>query len=78
MTDGQGRRFEAWRIKNTHHPHADIVGGYRDFKIIGKFTAECARETLAMVVEIQIIEKQFLNVKKDMHLPFTIARGDFW
>lgn len=77
-TDGKGRRFEAWRVKNTHHPDATIVGGYRDIKVLGKFSAELETETLSMIVEIQIIEKVFLAVKCFMHKPFTIARGDFW
>ena len=35
-------------------------------------------EELSMIVEIQCIHHQFLAVKKHMHKPFTIARGDFW
>ena len=76
--DGAGRRFEAWRVKNAHHPDAEVVGGYRDLKVLGKFSAELAEETLSMVVEIQIIDEVFLGVKKHMHKPFAIARGDFW
>ena len=31
-----------------------------------------------MIVEIQVIDATFLEVKKHMHKPFTIVRGDFW
>lgn len=76
--DGAGRRFEAWRIKNTHHRDAVVVGGYRDVKVLGKFSADLGEETVAMIVEIQVIDATFLSVKTHMHKPFTIARGDFW
>merc|ERR1712232_505320 len=36
-------KFEVWRIKNTHHSSVDardIVAGYRDVKLIGRFTAK--------------------------------------
>ena len=65
-------------MNNTHHPDASVIGGYRDVKVLGKFSAEKEDETLAMVVEIQVIERVFLAVKTHMHKPFTIARGDFW
>ena len=55
-----------------------VVGGYRDVKVLGKFSAKTEDETLAMIVEIQIIDAVFLRVKTFMHKPFTIARGDFW
>ena len=86
VADAAGRHFAAWRIKNTHHPDAvvrrrgsreqavSVVGGYRDVKVLGKFTAS----DLAMVVEIQVIDTTFLEVKCHMHKPFTIRRGDFW
>eukprot|EP00440_Ansanella_granifera_P008386 gb/GFBE01009085.1/.p1 GENE.gb/GFBE01009085.1/~~gb/GFBE01009085.1/.p1 ORF type:complete len:771 (+),score=149.00 gb/GFBE01009085.1/:1-2313(+) len=74
--------FECWRIKNTHHAAAgeEVVGGYRDVKVIGKFSAGCASETglpLSMVVEVQVIDRQFLDIKKYMHKPYSIERGDF-
>ena len=31
-----------------------------------------------MVVEIQVIDTTFLAVKKNMHRPFSVYRGDFW
>ena len=38
IEDGEGRRFEAWRVKNTHHPAAVVVGGYRDVKLVGIYS----------------------------------------
>ena len=32
---------------------------------------------LRMIVEIQVIDRVFLDVKKFMHLPYCVARGDF-
>ena len=63
-------------LANTHHPDAVIVGGYRDLKLLGKFTS--SGKGLSMIVEIQIIDAVFLAVKQSMHKPFSIARGDFW
>jgi hypothetical protein len=78
-TMGKGS-FECWRIKNTHHPSATVIGGYRDVKVFGKFSAtiEGEAEPLSMLVEIQIVDQVFLNVKKFMHKPFTVERGDFY
>lgn len=67
------RRLEVWRIKNTHHADAKVVGGYRDIKVLGKFSAG----ELSMVVEVQIIDATFLEVKKYMHKVYAIERGDF-
>lgn len=69
----QGRSFEAWRVKNTHHPKATTVGGYRDVKVLGKLSAG----DMSMVVEIQLIDKRFLEIKKYMHKAYAIKRGDF-
>ena len=30
------------------------------------------------LVEVQVIDKKFLDIKRHMHKPFTVARGDFW
>ena len=49
---GLGRRFEAWRVKNTHREEATTVGGYRDVKVLGLFAAS---DALRMIVEIQVI-----------------------
>ena len=73
--DEAGRRFEVLRVKNTHHRDAVIVGGYRDIKLLGKFSAP---GDLGMIVEIQVIDKYFVETKKFMHKPFTIVRGDFY
>ena len=51
--DGAGRRFEAWRVKNTHHSGALVVGGW-----LGRFSAVTVEETLAMIVEIH--QKKFV------------------
>jgi hypothetical protein len=54
---------------------------YRDVKVIGQFTAGAGldgSQSLSMVVEIQVIDTTFLNVKKNMHRPFSVYRGDFW
>lgn len=71
-TDGT-RRLDVWRIKNTHHPDAKVVGGYRDIKVLGKLSSG----GVAMVVEVQIIDARFLMVKKYMHKVYAIQRGDF-
>ena len=75
--DGEGRRFEAWRLKNTHHSGAVVVGGYRDVKVLGRFSAVTVEETLAMIVEIQVVELTFFEVKEHMHKLYAVARGDF-
>lgn len=69
-------RFEVWRIKNTHHVSAETVGGYRDVKVLGRFTS--GDDNIAMIVEIQVIDKVFLDVKKYMHKAYAVQRGDFW
>ena len=76
--EADGASFEAWRIKNTHHRKAEVVGGYRDVMLIGAFSAEVEGERVRTVVEVQVIDATFLAIKKYMHLPFSIARGDYW
>jgi len=74
--------FECWRVKNTHHAVAgeEVVGGYRDVKVIGRFRAP--GETpgglpVSMIVEVQVVDAVFLAIKKYMHKPYSIERGDF-
>lgn len=57
---------------------AGASAGYRDVKVLGKFSAETGGTPLSMVVEVQVLDAGFLKVKKCMHKPFTILRGDFW
>lgn len=76
--DAAGRSFSAWRVKNTHHATAVVVGGYRDVKILGVFTATVGSERMSMVVEIQIIDSVFLEIKRHMHKVYAIDRGDFF
>eukprot|EP00927_Polykrikos_kofoidii_P039400 TRINITY_DN33799_c0_g1_i1.p1 TRINITY_DN33799_c0_g1~~TRINITY_DN33799_c0_g1_i1.p1 ORF type:complete len:1122 (+),score=207.76 TRINITY_DN33799_c0_g1_i1:188-3553(+) len=94
--------FDVWRVKNTHHPDAVTVGGYRDMKVLGRFRQPPAsahsmcktwpgslgskrsqswrhtQPALCMIVEIQIIDVQFLAIKKFMHKVYAIERGDYW
>jgi ankyrin repeat protein len=75
--------LEVWRIKNTHHHGVDIatlVGGYRDVKIIGRYTFPSSDKQalpISMLVEVQVLDKVFADVKKYMHRPYSINRGDF-
>lgn len=69
-----------WRIKNTHHADAeDMTGGYRDVKVLGKFTARRQRLGLqvSMIVEVQVIDTVYMDIKKYMHKAYAIDRGDF-
>merc|ERR1712039_892628 len=76
-------RFEAWRIKNTHHSAAEeTTGGYRDIKVLGRFTARTGKRgaepmPLSMIVEVQVIDAVYLDIKQYMHKAYAIARGDF-
>eukprot|EP00927_Polykrikos_kofoidii_P002806 TRINITY_DN11120_c0_g1_i4.p1 TRINITY_DN11120_c0_g1~~TRINITY_DN11120_c0_g1_i4.p1 ORF type:complete len:1173 (+),score=234.61 TRINITY_DN11120_c0_g1_i4:233-3751(+) len=75
-------KFEAWRIKNTHHhDSAETTGGYRDVKVLGRFTAPYEKTErdlpISMIVEVQVIDSVFMDVKKFMHKAYSIARGDF-
>ena len=67
-------RFRTKRIKNTHHEDASTVGGYRDVKVIGELTIG---ESDSMLVEVQLIDRVFLDIKKFMHRPYSVGRGDF-
>merc|ERR1719401_778473 len=72
--------FEVWRIKNTHHADAeDMIGGYRDVKVLGRFTAPQRRKALSisMIVEVQVIDSVYMDIKKFMHKAYAIDRGDF-
>merc|ERR1712232_165431 len=80
---GELGKFEVWRIKNTHHQKVqdqELVGGYRDVKVLGRFSAKDLSSTglpLCMLVEVQVVDTVFLKVKGYMHLPYAILRGDF-
>ena len=76
-SDREGRRFDTWRIKNTHHRSAKVVGGYRDVKCIGRFHTEVDGTLVSMITEVQVIDATFLTIKRHMHRPFAISRGDF-
>jgi len=79
-TMGEIGKFEAWRIKNTHHHSAsEVVGGYRDVKVLGCFTAARKRMgfKVSQIVEIQVIDVVFTEIKKFMHKAYAIDRGDF-
>ena len=67
-------RFTTKRIKNTHHVDASTVGGYRDVKVIGELTIG---ESDSMLGEVQLIDRVFLDIKKFMHRPYSVGRGDF-
>mmetsp|Transcript_116837 Transcript_116837/g.330563 ORF Transcript_116837/g.330563 Transcript_116837/m.330563 type:complete len:852 (-) Transcript_116837:147-2702(-) len=76
-------KFSVWRIKNTHHVSQDageIVGGYRDVKLLGLFTASAPFDNglaVSMIAEVQVIDKVFFEVKTFMHRAYAIARGDY-
>merc|ERR1712187_166057 len=71
-----GLGFDVWRVKNTHHPDAQTVGGYRDIKVLGLFTAPAteAGQQLAMIAEVQILDVEFIAIKKCMHKVYAIQR----
>ena len=50
------------------------MGGYRDVKVIGELTIG---ESDSMLVEVQLIDRVFLDIKKFMHRPYSVGRGDF-
>ena len=69
-------KFIIKRIKNSHHPEAArYPGGYRDVKVIGAFFAD--ETDNCMLVETQFIDRKILQVKKFMHRPYGIGRGDY-
>jgi len=76
-------KFEAWRIKNSHHDEAEeMTGGYRDVKVLGRFTAREGKMgshpiTISMIVEIQVVDVVYLDIKNYMHKAYSIDRGDF-
>jgi hypothetical protein len=76
-------RFDVWRVKNTHHASADeTTGGYRDVKVLGKFTARKKKGgefpmPISMIVEVQVIDRVYLDIKKYMHKAYSIDRGDY-
>jgi len=75
--------FEVWRVKNTHHHDStETLGGYRDMKVLGLFSAPAPEgsglQPLSMIVEVQVIDTAFLSIKKSMHKVYAIRRGDFW
>ncbi|CAK0857197.1 unnamed protein product, partial [Prorocentrum cordatum] len=76
-------RFDVWRIKNTHHAGADeTTGGYRDVKVLGRFTARKKKGgeftmPISMIVEVQVIDSVYLDIKKYMHKAYSIDRGDY-
>lgn len=76
-------RFDAWRVKNTHHASADeTTGGYRDVKVLGKFTARKKKGgefpmPISMIVEVQVIDRVYLDIKTYMHKAYSIDRGDY-
>jgi ankyrin repeat protein len=76
-------KFEVWRIKNSHHDKAEeMTGGYRDVKVLGRFTAREGKMgsypvPISMIVEIQVIDVVYLDIKNYMHKAYSIDRGDF-
>jgi len=81
--DGGVGRFQVWRIKNTHHPDAEgMTGGYRDVKVLGRFHGASDTTTrgnlpVSMIVEIQVIDSIYMDVKNYMHKAYAIDRGDY-
>lgn len=71
------RSFTAWRIKNLHHASQTgantPTGGYRDVKVLGMFQWASG----AMIVEIQILDEDFSEIKHYMHKAYSLVRGDF-
>lgn len=76
-------KFEVWRIKNSHHDRAEeMTGGYRDVKVLGRFTARRGKMgsrplPISMIVEVQVIDVVYLDIKNYMHKAYSIDRGDF-
>jgi len=76
-------KFAVWRIKNSHHHKAEeMTGGYRDVKVLGRFTAREGKMgshpiPISMIVEIQVIDVVYLDIKNYMHKAYSIDRGDF-
>ena len=70
-------RFTVVRVKNTHHPDAPTVGGYRDVKVFVVVGCAVGGVEHRMVCEVQLLLASFLKVKKSMHLLYALHRGDF-
>ena len=71
-------QFEIVCVKNMYHSAAqDLVGGYRDIKVF--IVVPLSSETIRaqMVCEVQLLLRSFLDIKKRMHLLYTIKRGDY-
>ena len=66
------------RCKNGFNAAAESTGGYRDVKLNMIFQAKDVPGAAGRaVVEIQVILKQYLAVKKRMHAVYRLDRGDF-
>jgi hypothetical protein len=66
------------RCKNGFNAAAESTGGYRDVKLNMLFQAKDVPGAAGRaVVEIQVILKQYLAVKKRMHAVYRLDRGDF-
>jgi hypothetical protein len=70
---------QALRCKNEHNPNAHSTGGgYRDMKFNLLYQSKKIQgKTGRTIIEVQIILKSFLEVKKKMHAVYRIDRGDF-
>ena len=60
------------RVKNTMHPDAQTVGGYRDVKILVAMEVGDSKQ----ICEIQILLNVFVRIKSLMHPLYKIVRGD--
>jgi ankyrin repeat protein len=66
------------RCKNGFDAAAESAGGYRDVKLNMLFQAKGVSGAAGRaVVEIQVILKEYLVVKKRMHAVYRLDRGDF-
>jgi hypothetical protein len=66
------------RCKSGFNASAESAGGYRDVKLNMLFQAKgVAGASGRAVVEIQVILKVYLAVKKRMHAIYRLDRGDF-
>jgi hypothetical protein len=65
----RAEKFRIVRLKNTHHKqmkNSDIVGGYRDVKVL----LLCENH----IHEVQFILKAWIDAKKSMHCLYTVLR----
>jgi hypothetical protein len=66
------------RCKSGFNAVAESAGGYRDVKLNMLFQAKDVSGAMGRaVVEIQVILKEYLTVKKRMHAVYRLDRGDF-